>query len=105
MTNDKLLDQIREANLGYLLLAQQMIAQDGDAAIYRLGVSAEAAEMLRNLTPGQILKVANSNLLLCRFRFDDRLMRNMLTEYTTDRLMAQSHAAVLMSAQPTAGPV
>ena len=103
MTNDKLLEQIREANLGYLLLAQQMIVQDGDAAIYRLGISAAVADLLKNLTPGQILKMANSNLLLCRFRLDDRLMRSMLTEYTTDKLMAQSHAAVLMTAQPTAG--
>ena len=45
MKNNQLLDEIREANMTYLILAQRMIRDDRDEALYRLGVSAEVAEI------------------------------------------------------------
>jgi flagellar transcriptional activator FlhD len=103
MDTEKLMCEIREANLGYMLLAQQMIKQDRTAAIFRLGVSGDVADILESLTPGQILKLATSNMLLCRFRLDDRMIMSMVTEYGNNRLMAPSHAAVMMAGQPAAG--
>lgn len=103
MDTEKLMEEIREANLGYMLLAQQMIKADKAAAMFRLGVSQDVADILESLTPGQILKMATSNMLLCRFRLDDRLIMNMVTEYGKNKLMASSHAAVLMAGQTAAG--
>ncbi len=103
MNSEQLLNEIREANLGYLLLAQHMINADRPTAMFRLGVSEELADVLERLTPGQILKMATSNMLLCRMRFDDELVMSVVRDYSRDRLMAQSHAAVRMAGQPATG--
>ena len=39
-TND-MIAEIRDANLGYLMLAQQMIRADKATAIFRLGISSD----------------------------------------------------------------
>lgn len=80
MSKDQLLGEIRETNLAYLLLAQQMIRMDIDTAMFRLGISKEVAEILDRLSPAQIMKMAASNMLMCRFRCDDRTILGLLTD-------------------------
>ncbi|HET9112847.1 MAG TPA: flagellar transcriptional regulator FlhD [Burkholderiales bacterium] len=99
MTTNDILAEIRDTNLNYLMLAQQMIRADKAAAIFRLGVDAQIAELLEGLSNSQLLKLANSNMMLARFRFDDGAILGMLTSYSKDRLLAQSHAAILMAGQ------
>ena len=103
MGNEQLLGEIRETNLGYLLLAQQMIKSDKEAGMFRLGISQEVADILEQLTPAQIIKMAASNMLLCRFRFDDSMILGLLVDHGKAGAMAQCHAAVLMTGQPAAG--
>ena len=67
-------NDIKEVNLSYLMLAQNMVRSDREAAIFRLGISEEIADVLARLTPGQVLKMASSDMLLCNFRFDDTLL-------------------------------
>jgi len=93
-------EEIKETNLSYLLLAQQMIRDDKACAIFRLGVSEELADLIVGLSPAQMLKMAASNMLLCRFRFDERLLLNMITDYSKDRMMSQAHATILMAGLP-----
>ena len=93
-------EEIRETNLSYMLLSQQMIQSDKVAAIFRLGISEEMADLISGLTTAQILKMAGSNLMLCRFRFDERLMLNMITDFNKDRMMSQAHTTILMTARP-----
>ncbi|MEK7768893.1 MAG: flagellar transcriptional regulator FlhD [Pseudomonadota bacterium] len=100
MDANQMLGEIREINLGYMLLAQQMLREDRTAAIYRLGIGKDVADIMENLTSSQLLKMAASNMLLCRFRFDDRLMAEMLTSHSRDRAVSQFHAAILMAGQP-----
>ena len=102
MNTMQLQEGIRDINLNYLMLAQQMIKEDRAAAIFRLGISQDMVDMLAELSPAQVIKMAVSNMLLCRFRFDERLMFNMVSDYNKDRLMAKAHSAILMSAQPVA---
>ena len=99
MKLDEMLDEIRDVNLNYLMLAQQMIQNDKTAAVFRLGISQDVADLIETLTPAQILKLSSSGMLVSRFRFDDGLVLNMLTSYTKDRALAQSHAAILMAGQ------
>ena len=47
MRNTRLLDEIRETNLSYLLLAQQLIREDRAEATFRLGISEEVADAVR----------------------------------------------------------
>ena len=93
-------EEIKETNLSYMLLAQQMIRDDKASAAFRLGVSEEMAELVAGLSPAQLIKMAACNMLLCCFRFDERLLLNMITDYKKDRLMSQTHAAILMAGQP-----
>lgn len=100
MNTMQLQEGIRDINLNYLMLAQQMIKEDKPAAIFRLGLSQDLVDVIGGLTPPQIIKMAMSNMMLCRFRFDENLLLNMVADYSKDRLMSQAHAAILMSAQP-----
>ncbi len=89
--------EIRELNLTYLMLAQQMYRDDPAAAIYRLGISEDLAEILVNLSAAQILKMASTNLCLCRLRFDDRLILSLLASKSDQRTLPAAHAAVLLA--------
>jgi flagellar transcriptional activator FlhD len=97
MKLDEMLDEMRDINLNYLMLAQGMIQQDKATAVFRLGISQDVAELIEALTPAQILKLAGSGMMVSRFRFDDGMVLNLLTNYTKDRALAQSHAAILMA--------
>lgn len=93
----RLLDEIREANLSYLLLAQQLIRQDKEDAMYRLGLGEDVADLVEGLTTAQILRIASNNVLMCRFRFDDEVVWNLLTSHTKERSAAGMHASILMA--------
>ena len=100
MAMPDMLGEIKELNLTYLMLAQQMIRDDRSAAVYRLGISQQLADILADLTPAQVLKMAGANVLLCRMRFDDRLILGLLSSHGKERAMPQSHAAILLTGQP-----
>ncbi len=100
MKLEEMLDEMRDINLNYMMLAQHMIKHDKATAVFRLGISQDVADIIENLTPAQILKLAGSGMLVSRFRFDDGMVLNLLTSYTKDRALAQSHAAILMAGQP-----
>ena len=100
MKMPEMMDEIKELNLTYLMLAQHMIREDKAAAVYRLGVSQQLADVLADLTAAQVLKMAGANMLLCRMRFDDRLILGLLSSHDKERAMPQSHAAILLAGQP-----
>ncbi|MBI5919369.1 MAG: flagellar transcriptional regulator FlhD [Nitrosomonadales bacterium] len=100
MNATQLHEEIKEANLSYMLLARQMISDDKVSAIFRLGISEEMADLIAGLSPAQLLKMAASNMLLCRFRLDEQVLFSMVTDYSKDRMMSQAHAAILMADRP-----
>lgn len=99
--NEQLLAEIREANLTYLMLAQNLIRKDRAEALFRLGLTEDAADLLGALSPAQLLKIASSNMLLCRFRVDDDLVWNLLTNHNVKKVdnatTTQLHANILMA--------
>ena len=101
MTNDQIQTEIREANLTYLMLAQNLIRQDKAEALFRLGFSEEAADMIAALSPAQVLKIASGNMLLCRFRVDDDIVWSLLTNHNVNKVDNDSttklHASILMA--------
>jgi len=101
MEPNQLLAEIREANLTYLMLAQALIRQDKTEAQFRLGLSEEAADLIRVLSPAQVMKIASSNMLLCRFRADDEMVWQLLTNHAVGKVDNQAttklHASILMS--------
>ena len=100
MTADQILAEIREANLSYLMLAQSLIRVDREQALYRLGIGEDTATMIGGLTPAQIMKIAQTNTLLCRFRMDDDIVWNLLTCHgkgAANDGMSRLHASILLA--------
>ena len=101
MTDDQLTAEIRDANLTYLMLAQNLIRKDKAEALFRLGVSEDSAALIATLSPSQILKIASSNMLLCRFRVDDDMVWGLLTNNTANKVdndaTTKLHASILMA--------
>ena len=98
--NEQLLEEVREVNLAYLVLAQHMIRADKAQAMYRLGVSEEVAEVIDQLTPSQLMKIAGANQLICRFRFDDDIVWNLLTSHgkgSANDGVSRLHASILLA--------
>ena len=101
MDNTQMLAEIREANLTYLMLAQSLIRRDRADALFRLGLSEEAADLIASLSPAQFMKISTSSMLLCRFRVDDDLVWQLLNNHNKRAVdnsgTAQLHASILMA--------
>lgn len=101
MLNDQFDAEIRETNLTYLMLAQNLIRKDKAEALFRLGISEESANLLITMTPTQISKIANTSMLLCRFRMDDEVVWGLLTNQTNGKVnndaTTRLHASILMA--------
>lgn len=101
MTDEQLSAEIREANLTYLMLAQNLIRRDKAEAQFRLGISEESADLLAALSPAQISKIASSTMLLCRFRMDDEVVWSLLTNHSARKVdndaTTRLHASILLA--------
>jgi flagellar transcriptional activator FlhD len=101
MTDDQLTTEIREANMTYLMLAQNVIRKDKAEALFRLGISEDSATLIATLSPAQIMKIASSPMLLCRFRVDDDMVWNLLTNHSANKVdndaTTKLHASILMA--------
>jgi flagellar transcriptional activator FlhD len=101
MTDDQLTTEIREANMTYLMLAQNVIRKDKAEALFRLGISEESATLIATLSPAQIMKIASSPMLLCRFRVDDEMVWSLLTNQSANKVdndaTTKLHASILMA--------
>lgn len=100
MSIENTLSEIRDINLNYLMLAQQMIRKDMPSAIFRLGISQDIANLIDSLSNSQLTKLANAQMMLARFRFEDCSILNMLTSYNKDSALTNAHAVMLMTSQP-----
>lgn len=98
MANDYL-SEIRDVNLSYLMIAQQMIRHDRAEAIFRLGISGEIADLLAGMSNAQVLKLASCNVMLSRFRFTDTQILSTLLRDKTGHSAGQVHASIIMSSQ------
>ena len=103
MNDEQLLTEIREANLTYLMLAQSLIRKDKATAVFRLGLSEEACDILGTLSAAQVLKIASRNTMLCSFRVDDDLVWNLLTNHSSNKIGNEAtntlHANILMASR------
>ncbi len=95
------MDDIREVNLSYLVLARRMLHEDFNAALLRLGFSEDVANLLRNMSSSQLVKMANCGNVLCRFRFDDYTTLSSLTTGLLGGSLQQAHSTILLARQPT----
>ena len=93
------LNDIREVNLSYLLLAQRLLQENFAVGMFRLGCSEAVAEILLGLSPAQVVKLASVNTLICGFRMDDYKLLSALTQDVLGGVLQQAHATILLSQQ------
>lgn len=99
MRSNDTTDEIGELNLNYLLLAQRLVKEDMETAMFRLGISRELAELLSNLSLSQTMRLANSNRLIARFRVDDPPILSKLVQDGQITALRQAHTSILLSGQ------
>lgn len=99
MSSNELIQEIRDINLRYLLLAQHMLREDKDMAIVRLGISSECADLIANLSTAQVMSLASCSNMLTRFRFDDALILSILTNEAKSSSLSQFHMSILLAGQ------
>lgn len=97
MHTSELLKHIYDINLSYLLLAQRLIGQDKASAMFRLGINEDMAKTLGTLTLPQMVKLAETNQLVCQFRFDDSQTITRLTQESRVDDLQQIHTGILLS--------
>ncbi|WP_254500325.1 flagellar transcriptional regulator FlhD [Salmonella enterica] len=97
MHTSELLKHIYDINLSYLLLAQRLIVQDKASAMFRLGINEEMANTLGALTLPQMVKLAETNQLVCHFRFDDHQTITRLTQDSRVDDLQQIHTGIMLS--------
>jgi flagellar transcriptional activator FlhD len=100
MHSTETLQSIQELNLSYLALAQRLLRDDRPTGMFRLGLSAEVADLISGLTLAQTVKLAACNQLLCFFRISDHQMLSVLATPAKHVDIAHTHAAVLLAGQP-----
>ena len=97
MHTSELLKHVYDINLSYLLLAQRLISEDKASAMFRLGISEEMATTLGGLTLPQMVKLAETNQLVCQFRFDSHQTITRLTQDSRVDDLQQIHTGILLS--------
>ncbi len=94
MGTSELLKHIYDINLSYLLLAQRLINDEKASAMFRLGIDNSMADALSQLTLPQMVKLAETNQLVCHFRFNDHnTIEHLTKESRVDDLATDSTPA------------
>lgn len=91
------LSEIRSVNLSYLMIASQLIRHDRAEAIFRLGINADVADIIVGMNNNQLLKLAESNIMLARFRFEDSKIFASALKNKNGNEFNPSHVDILLS--------
>lgn len=95
MGPDPLLEDIQEVNLSYLLLIQRLINTDREAAIFRLKIDEDMANLLGSLPVSEIASLSRCNQLICHFALQSaEQLKSLVSAKGED--MRQIHAAILL---------
>ena len=95
--------EIRELNLAYLMLAQNMLRNDRATAMFRLGMGDELADVIEALTAAKLVRMAGSQMLIPCFRFDDAQLARLMAGEGRDVVSAGLHAAILAAGMAAGG--
>lgn len=75
-----LVPEIRKLNASFLKLARKLLANGQSDALSSLGISQAMADILVAMPEAEIAKLANTNLVLCRFYFGSHVLAELITK-------------------------
>lgn len=91
--------EIADLNLTYMLLAQKLLRDDRAAAMVRLGISPEMADVLIGMSLAETIKIATSNFVLCAFRLDELPIVRSVMQGDRQAGLQQAHISIVLAAQ------
>ncbi|MDS1141098.1 flagellar transcriptional regulator FlhD [Pusillimonas sp. SM2304] len=97
VTDNSSLSDIQEVNLSYLMLAQRLLRENYAAGMFRLGFDSDVADIVMRLSPAQLVKLAGSSQLICKFRLNDYDLLSSLTQDVLGGVLQQAHSTILLS--------
>lgn len=104
VTDNSLLSDIQEVNLSYLMLAQRMLRENYAAGMFRLGFDSDVADIVMRLSPAQLVKLAGSSSLICKFRLNDYDLLSSLTQDVLGGVLQKAHSTILLSQRSSEQP-
>ncbi len=99
MIDDDTLSEIRELNMTYLLLAKQLLSEDKEAGMFRLGMDEAMADYILSLTAKKLSQLSRTNQLLFTFRFDDASLLDASINSHRDYLSTPNHHTMLLASK------
>ncbi|RTZ47523.1 flagellar transcriptional regulator FlhD [Candidimonas sp. SYP-B2681] len=97
VTDNSSLNDIKEVNLSYLMLAQRLLRENYAAGMFRLGFDSDVADIVLRLSPAQLVKLAGSSSLICGFRLNDYDLLSSLTQDVLGGVLQQAHSTILLA--------
>ena len=89
--------EIADLNLTYMLLAQKLLREDKAAAMLRLGLSSEMADLLAGMSLAETIRLAASNFVLCAFRLDELPIVQNVIQAERQPALQQAHISILLA--------
>lgn len=80
---DNSMNEVRELNKAWLMFAQRLLREDVASGARDLGLPNEAARVLAELSHEQLDRLAHASQMLCRFRFSDHAVLQLLADKIT----------------------
>lgn len=102
MMTSPYVDEIREMNLAYLLLAQRLLNNDRAEAMFRLKIDDEMADLLVSLNAQQLSRLAGINQLLCHFGPESAAQLRQVADNPREQGLAHFHSSLLMASRSRA---
>lgn len=96
---DEQVQNIHDINLSYLVLAQRLIREDKFAASFRLGVSEDTINIIKDLSLPQLIKLSTTNQLICSLRIDNETVIDSLTKGSRIEALQKIHTGIILSTQ------
>jgi flagellar transcriptional activator FlhD len=82
------------------MLAQSLARNNAVEAQVRLGMSAELTAIVAGLSAAQIVRLAESDMLLCAFGLPEEAVLRALNDTLSRHDMQAMHAAMLLAQRP-----
>jgi len=102
MAATEMTKEIADLNLTYMLLAQKLLREDKAAAMLRLGISNEMADLLIGMSLAETIRIAASNFVLCAFRLDELPIVQNVMQGERQPALQQAHISILLAGAQSA---
>lgn len=100
MSTESMASEITEHNLSYLMLAQKLLLEDKESGAFKLGVSAEIADVILSLSVPQLIELSKADQLITRLAFNSCDQLKALAFKRRDSGLNPIHTALLLTSQP-----